>query len=1478
MNKSVNARQDGDEYQHLYFWYYAMKMFDSAERIERIEYESNEIKYFEDIVVFYDKESFPKDYLNNPISKEFIQIKYHVRNTDLLSMDNLMNEKYINAQTSILERLKELNKNFTPNDIHYIFLTPNDIDSNDELYQLISNKEGQILLEKLFDNTTDRSRMGKVRKKFREHLNCTDDELKEILMPFRFKKGYIMDDLIDRINDKLSFYGFEIIDNSSNINKYTTLIKTWHSKNQTVFTKEFIMKECKNEGLIEDNDELDNFNNENLNRINNINNEFKQKYGNGPLITRNETNTTINNIKNHNMCILGNPGTGKTTLLYQIINKLDELNEYNYLILDLERYGRFTDSLELSKKMGFDYPIEKILEKLDNPLLIIDQLDIISISRGLNTNSKSSLFNILKELNNKIPFIITCREFDFKEDIEIKKFMDDEERDVSQIYLNNLTDAQINEYLEEIGIENNFNKEQLEILSNPLNLNILKNLKEKKHYLKFNNLYDLYNEYYLLKKRTIQDKYPNHWTKTFDKIFRIFEKNKEIYISLDELEEFSEVIDLMISEGIFIKSNHKIRFTHNNLLDFFFVKNFINSEKNLYEYLINDSQDLFSRFIVRSVLNYEKEYKYSNYISEVKKILNEPKIRNHIKSIVLSILTNVKEVKKEGKLVKKLIIKNNPSLNNIIWNNLYGSKVWYDYLYTIGLLDELYNKPEFENRIFRLLINVTDKTEKSGEFYLKHYNENEKLNIATINFLYLSELKFESSFNLLIKLFDENIIQNYVTDEQTLLQFFIENSIPSLTPHHAITLIYSILNNLIYNKKYSVEKILNYNFLNDDLSIFNEISENCFENFIEKIFPLIEKISYLNNEQNNHQDCWIDLHDLNEKNKFNKLILSTLIASLSNLSRKELKEFEKYETFLQNSDFISSKYILLSVYAKNKELSKNAFKFLFSMEENEIKQLSREILELIENMNPKFLLKKLEKFKEFGKNNFSSHDYEIYEYRLYNSISELTSEYDEKLDYLNEKYPYKPQERHAHFYNSVTEDVSNFTDERWLTFMKENNTSAFHILDGPYDESNALEECVKKDPKRFIKLMKKFTTDIHPYYYQAILRGIYGKSISYEESITVCKICHELEDKSCGKEITKLLTEFPEEIDEEGINLIKYYIYDYDDSGVNYCTEGSSEDILTESINTVKGSTLKNLAHILYENKKLSPNFIDILEKMVISSPLSIRAILANVIGAVYNYDPQRGLDLFKKLMEYDNENLLKTFYVERFISFMLKNHYDEIKYIIKRMLKSEQGIINQTGSRILTIKSIIDNSIDYIENCLNSNNIFIKRGIIEAITNEFDALNDDSFLKQTILCFFNDTDEEILDNLSNLMSKIARNKCHYFEDEILKYISKDLNYSHYLHLIYSFSEISGGEEDEFILKAIKPFIDNFEKNSIDIRKVDASISTLISDIILKIYEENLDDEPIKNKCLDYIDIMVKEDLYYFENKLNEKFNPFNKN
>lgn len=112
---------------------------------------------------------------------------------------------------------------------------------------------------------------------------------------------------------------------------------------------------------------------------------------------------------------------------------------------------------------------------------------------------------------------------------------------------------------------------------------------------------------------------------------------------------------------------------------------------------------------------------------------------------------------------------------------------------------------------------------------------------------------------------------------------------------------------------------------------------------------------------------------------------------------------------------------------------------------------------------------------------------------------------------------------------------------------------------------------------------------------------------------------------------------------------------------------------------------------------------------------------------------------------------------------------------------------INQTGTRILTRKAIITNSIIFIEDCLNSNNIFKIRGVIEAISLEFDAITDNSFLKQIIRYFLNDKDEEILGNLSNVMAKIAKNKCPYFKDEILKYISKNLDNNKYVHLIIVF-------------------------------------------------------------------------------------------
>ena len=58
----------------------------------------------------------------------------------------------------------------------------------DPLAKLISGHDKSLLLEKLFDGTTDKSRMGHVRKVWREHLALvSDDEFTLFLSAFSQK-------------------------------------------------------------------------------------------------------------------------------------------------------------------------------------------------------------------------------------------------------------------------------------------------------------------------------------------------------------------------------------------------------------------------------------------------------------------------------------------------------------------------------------------------------------------------------------------------------------------------------------------------------------------------------------------------------------------------------------------------------------------------------------------------------------------------------------------------------------------------------------------------------------------------------------------------------------------------------------------------------------------------------------------------------------------------------------------------------------------------------------------------------------------------------------------------------------------------------------------------------------------------------------------------------------------------------------------
>lgn len=259
MNKQINARMQGDDYQALFFWYYALKMFYPHTGVKKVVYEADNVKSFDDVVVYYKKDKPDLDCNNNPIDIDFFQVKFHVTNSNAFTWKGLMDPKFVNAKTvSIMERLRNA-QNFYKEEIgtRFTLVSPWPINSQDKLSEIISNYDDGIRIDKLFDNRP-RTKMAKMRRSMSEHLNLAEDELKTLLMSFRiWHNHWSYQRIVEEINNELTHLGFKPIENDSILNPYVDLIKQWSYRGKSEFNKDYIIDECKRECLFLDSNSSD---------------------------------------------------------------------------------------------------------------------------------------------------------------------------------------------------------------------------------------------------------------------------------------------------------------------------------------------------------------------------------------------------------------------------------------------------------------------------------------------------------------------------------------------------------------------------------------------------------------------------------------------------------------------------------------------------------------------------------------------------------------------------------------------------------------------------------------------------------------------------------------------------------------------------------------------------------------------------------------------------------------------------------------------------------------------------------------------------------------------------------------------------------------------------------------------------------------------------------------------------------------------
>ncbi|MHA1559828.1 MAG: SAVED domain-containing protein [Alphaproteobacteria bacterium] len=250
MADAAMARWHGDNYQARIFWENAFNLLLPHSCVVEVTFEANGPKAFDDVVVKYD----PPVARSGPerVSAEYHQVKWHVQTGGRFGYEDFVDPDFIGAQTfSLLERLQQARQT-APVSARFAFLTTYRIKDGDPLAKLISGHDKSLLIERLFDGTTDRSRMGKVRKCWREHLKlATDDELRTVVHGLRVLDGHrSLEELRAEINLKAQVVGILACNAADSDFRYDELARQLKVRQLNALTRETLLQLCREEGLL----------------------------------------------------------------------------------------------------------------------------------------------------------------------------------------------------------------------------------------------------------------------------------------------------------------------------------------------------------------------------------------------------------------------------------------------------------------------------------------------------------------------------------------------------------------------------------------------------------------------------------------------------------------------------------------------------------------------------------------------------------------------------------------------------------------------------------------------------------------------------------------------------------------------------------------------------------------------------------------------------------------------------------------------------------------------------------------------------------------------------------------------------------------------------------------------------------------------------------------------------------------------------
>lgn len=437
---------------------------------------------------------------------------------------------------------------------------------------------------------------------------------------------------------------------------------------------------------------------------------------NGILIKRPETEEVINKILpadgSRIVCLLGKAGQGKSGVLYELKELLNERN-IPYLPIRLDRQYPTQNIENFGKACGLPSSPGVCLKSLAGErkaVLILDQLDAIRWTSKHSADAWDVFSELVEECLNydNLCVIVACRTFDFNDDPRIKAWKDRHSGQVADVKVGELPEKEVAEIVKNRGANwTQLSTKQKAILRSPANLFLWTQLETVGQ--PFRTATDLMKAYWndLWKhKIPVLKVLPTECWKVLDSLVEYMDENGGLPAPDNLIPQLRNEQGALISLNVLALSDGNVGFSHQGHFDYLVAQKVLSEIRSrkisIVEWLKGTDQSLFRRDQLRNVLTLLRDEDENTYCEAIKAIIISKDARFHLKHLVLSLLGNIDTpIDGEAQFVVKLL--EDPKWYGTIKDLvLWNKSQWFKILYEKKIINKWLNSDNKEQTEFAI--------------------------------------------------------------------------------------------------------------------------------------------------------------------------------------------------------------------------------------------------------------------------------------------------------------------------------------------------------------------------------------------------------------------------------------------------------------------------------------------------------------------------------------------------------------------------------------------------------------------------------------------------------------------------------------------------------------------------------------------------------------------------------------------------------